>query len=92
MDLLRYSETVLEICFHTKTKREIHDVLRAAACYPSRMVVCGCTQDAWTRKTLSFLGVSINNEPSRECLRHGTGRELSSGTQESARPGDQHVF
>ena len=72
MDLLRYSETKLEVCFRNKTKREIHDVLRAAACHPTQVVVCGCTQDAWARKTLTFLGVRINNESSGKHLGQDT--------------------
>ena len=68
MDLLRYSETKLQVCFNTKTKREINDVLRAAAVHPTRVVVCGCTQDVWVRKTLAFLGVAIHNEPSGKHL------------------------
>lgn len=68
MDLLGYSQTQLQICLKNKTKREIHDVLRAAAVHPTRMVVCGCTQDVWARKTLTFLGVRIHNESSGQHL------------------------
>ena len=72
MDLLRYSETKLEVCFRTKTKRDIHDVLRQAFVHRTRLVVCGCTQDAWVRKTLAFLGVELYNEPSGQHLGQDT--------------------
>ena len=68
MDLLRYSETKLEICLKGKTKREIHDLLRQAFVHPTRVVVCGCTQDAWARKTLAFLGIELYNESSGQHL------------------------
>ena len=64
MDLLRYSDTVLTICLRDKSRREIHDVLRAILMYPSRIRVCPCVEDAWIRKTLEFLGAQLHNEPS----------------------------
>jgi hypothetical protein len=66
MDLLRYSDTHLRICLKTKTKREIHDVLRQAFVHPTRMAVCDCVEDPWVRKTLEFLGVTLYNESSRQ--------------------------
>ena len=76
MDLLGYSDTVLRICLHGKTRREIHDILRQVFVVPHKMRICPCVTDVWTRKTLSFLGAVYDNEPSRECLRLGSGGEL----------------
>ena len=64
MDLLRYSETVLVFCLKGKSRREVHDILRQAYVYPSRIRICPCVEDTWTRKTLAFLGTVYTNEPS----------------------------
>ena len=64
MDLLRYADTRLDVCFKGKTRREIHDILRQILVHPDRIRVCPCVTDPWVRKTLKFLGAHINNEPS----------------------------
>ena len=92
MDLLGYSDTVLHVCLHSKTRREVHDILRQVFVFPGKIRICPCGGlSPWTRKSLAFLGAVYDNEPSRECLRHGPNRELPAGAQESARPGDQHA-
>ncbi len=93
MDLLGYSETVLHVCLYGKARRETHDILRQVFVVPQKVRICPCGGlTPWTRKTLAFLGAVYDNEPSRECLRHGTSGELPAGPKEPARPGDQHVF
>jgi hypothetical protein len=68
MDLLRYSETKLDICFKDKNRREINDILRQILVHPTRIRICSCvrTMDGmtWVRKTLEFLGAELSNEPS----------------------------
>jgi len=92
MDLLGYSDTVLHVCLHSKTRRETHDVLRQVYVFPQKIRICPCGDlSPWTRKTLAFLGAVYDNEPSRECTRLRTSGELPVGTQEPARPGDQHA-
>jgi len=66
MDLLRYSETVLDVCLKDKSKREINDVMRQVYVYPTRIRICPCIQDPWVRKTLGFLNAQFNNEPSHK--------------------------
>lgn len=66
MDLLRYSETVLEVCFKDKSRREINDILRQIYVYPTRIRICPCVRDPWVRKTLEFLNPQFNNEPSHK--------------------------
>jgi hypothetical protein len=78
MDLLRYSDTVLPVCFRDKPRREIHDILRQIAVYPDRLLVCPCVTDPWVRKTLVFLGAHLDNEPSHQHSRPEPNRELSS--------------
>jgi hypothetical protein len=64
MDLLGYAETSLNVCLAKKSKREIHDILRAIFVRRDRIRVCPCVQDPWVRETLRFLGAHMNNEPS----------------------------
>lgn len=64
MDLLGYSDALVDACLKDKSRREIHDLLRAAAVHPERLRVCPCIQDVWVRKTIAFLGVRYSNEPS----------------------------
>ncbi len=70
MDLLRYSETKLDICFKGKGRREINDVLRQLLVHPDRIRICPCVHTldgmVWVRKTLAFLHAHINNEPSHQ--------------------------
>jgi len=74
MDLLRYSDTVLTVCFKDKSRREINDILRQLYSYRDRMRVCPCIKDTtppteispWVRETLTFLGAQFNNEPSHK--------------------------
>lgn len=70
MDLLGYSETVLDICLVGKSRREIHTILRQVYTYPTRIRICPCVTDPWVRKTLEFLDAHYSNEPSHP--RHGT--------------------
>jgi hypothetical protein len=70
MDLLGYSETVLDICLVGKSRREIHTILRQVYVYPTRIRICPCVTDPWVRKTLEFLDAQYSNEPSHP--RHGT--------------------
>jgi len=68
MDLLRYSDTKLDVCFRDKTRREINDILRQILVHPTRIRICSCVRKteglAWVRKTMEFLGAEISNEPS----------------------------
>jgi hypothetical protein len=66
MDLLGYSTTVLDICLKDKSRREVHDILRQVFVHPTRIRICPCVTDPWTRKTLEFLGGQYNNEPSHK--------------------------
>ncbi len=66
MDLLRYADTVLDVCLAGKTKRETHDILRQIAVYPKRIRICPCVQDPWIRQSLTFLDAQFNNEPSHK--------------------------
>jgi hypothetical protein len=66
MDLLRYSDTVLDVCLAGKSKRDIHDILRQIFVYPTRVRLCPCVTDPWVRKTLSFLDAQYSNEPSHK--------------------------
>lgn len=92
MDLLGYSETVLHICLHSKSRREIHDILRQIFAVPQKIRICPCGTDEWTRKTLAFLGAVYDNEPSDQCTRHGANRELTSGEKESVSQGNKYGF
>jgi hypothetical protein len=68
MDLLRYSETKLDVCFRDKNRREINDILRQILVHPTRIRICSCVRKmeglTWVRKTMEFLGAEISNEPS----------------------------
>jgi hypothetical protein len=68
MDLLRYSETKLDICFRDKSRREINDILRQLLVHPDRIRICPCVRQmdgmAWVRQTLEFLGAQLHNESS----------------------------
>lgn len=75
MDLLRYSETCLDICLKDKTPRERYDVFRQVYVYPTRIRICPCIQDPWVRKTLEFLDAQYSNEPSHSTSGHGPDRE-----------------
>jgi hypothetical protein len=66
MDLLRYSDTVLDICLAGKSRREIHDIVRQVFVYPTRIRICPCVTDPWVRKTLNFLDAQYSNEPSHK--------------------------
>ena len=66
MDLLRYSETVLDVCLAGKTRRETHDIFRQIFTYPDRIRICPCVTDPWVRKTLEFLDARYSNEPSHK--------------------------
>jgi len=66
MDLIRYSDTVLDVCLKDKTRREIHDILRQIFEYRDRIRICPCVTNVWTRETLRFLGARMNNEPSHK--------------------------
>jgi glutaredoxin 2 len=64
MDLLRYSDTNLDICLKDKSRREINDILRQVYRYPNRIRICPCVTSSWVRETLRFLGAVYSNEPS----------------------------
>ena len=68
MDLLRYSETKLDVCFRDKNRREVNDILRQILLHPTRIRICSCVRKmegmTWVRKTMEFLGAEISNEPS----------------------------
>jgi hypothetical protein len=66
MDLLRYSDTILDVCLAGKSRREIHDIMRQVFVYPTRIRICPCVTDAWVRKTLGFLDAQYSNEPSHK--------------------------
>lgn len=81
MDLLRYSDTVLKVCLKDKPRREVHDLLRQIAVYPTRVRVCPCVSDPWIRKTLAFLGARLDNEPSHQSGGSEPNREFSLTTE-----------
>ena len=66
MDLLRYSETKLDVCLKDKSRREINDILRQMYLHPNRIHICPCGEglSPWVRETLRFLGAAYSNEPS----------------------------
>ena len=70
MDLLRYSDTTLEVCFKEKERREINDILRQIYNYPDRIRICPCVKNnqssIWIRKTLEFLDAKYSNESSHQ--------------------------
>jgi hypothetical protein len=66
MDLLGYSDTVMDVCLRDKSRRDIHDILRVIFVYPRRVRVCPCVTDPWVRKTLGFLDTQYSNEPSHK--------------------------
>lgn len=82
MDLLRYSETRLAVCFRDKSRRDMYDILRQVAVYPERIRICPCVTDPWIRKTLEFLHAQYSNEPShRESGPGESGGESPSETR-----------
>ena len=65
MDLLGYSDTVLEVCLKDKTKRELHDLFRQIFLHNAKVRVCPCvltTTDVWLWKVLQFLRPNYSNE------------------------------
>ena len=70
MDLLRYSDTKLNVCLKDKSRREINDLLRQIYLQPEKIRVCSCvrSQDElrWVRKTLAFLNAELSNESSHQ--------------------------
>lgn len=70
MDLLRYSDTKLDICLKDKSRREINDILRQIYVHRSQIRICPCVntldKHGWIRKTLEFLNAEFNNEPSHQ--------------------------
>jgi hypothetical protein len=66
MDLLGYSDTVLDVCVRDLSRREIHDVFRRIFVYRQRIRICPCVTDPWVRKTLQFLDAQYSNEPSHK--------------------------
>lgn len=65
MDLLGYSDTVLELCLKDKSKRELHDIFRHIYMHRSKIRVCPCvleTNDVWLWKVLQFLRPNYSNE------------------------------
>jgi hypothetical protein len=65
-DLLKYSETQLNVCTAGFTRRQIHDVVRQAYVYPQRITVCNCIKDPWSKDILSFLGAQWS-VPTKQC-------------------------
>lgn len=64
MDLLGYSDTVLEVCLKDKPRRELHDLFRQIYMYRSKVRVCPCvveTTDVWLWKVLQFLRPTYSN-------------------------------
>jgi len=70
MDLLRYSDTKLDICLKDKSRREINDILRQIYVHPQQIRICPCVKTlekhGWIRKTLEFLNATFSNEPSHQ--------------------------
>ena len=64
--LLKYQDTIVDVCFRNLNRRQTHDVLRAIYVYRSRIHVCPCVTDPWIRQVLTFLNAHINNEPSHQ--------------------------
>lgn len=70
-DLLRYSETRLDVCTQGWARRQLHDLVRQVLNYPARIRICPCLEDPWVRETLCFLGAVFNNESSCQHERGG---------------------
>lgn len=64
MDMLRYKDVKLTLCFAGKSRRETHDMLRHIFTHRSQICVCPCVSDPWVREVLRFLDAQMNNEPS----------------------------
>lgn len=65
MDLLGYSETVLDVCLKDTPRRELHDILRQIYLHPAKVRVCPCvltTADVWLWTVLQFLRPTYSNE------------------------------
>jgi hypothetical protein len=72
VQLLKYADTHVVVCLSNKTKRQVHDILRAIYVYGNRIRVCPCVSDPWVRQSLTFLNAQVNNEPSDQCGRPRT--------------------
>lgn len=64
MDVLRYKDVNLTLCFAGKSRRETHDMLRRLFTHSSQVKVCPCVKDVWVREVLRFLDAQMDNEPS----------------------------
>ena len=66
MDLLRYSDTKLNVCLKDKSRREINNILRQIYLQPEKIQICACIRQSeeliWVRKTLEFLNAELHNE------------------------------
>jgi hypothetical protein len=68
MDTLKYSETVLTICFAGMGRPEANDALRQVYLHKDKIRVCPCVMKSkahvWLRESLQNLGAIVNNETS----------------------------
>jgi len=65
MDLLGYSDTVVQVCLKDKPRRELHDLFRQLYLHPTKLRVCPCvltTTDVWLWKVLQFLRPNYSND------------------------------
>jgi hypothetical protein len=66
-ELLRYSDTILNICTKGWTRRQLHDLERQVMLFPTKIIVCSCLTNPWIKETLAFLGAQ--ESPAKEqCL------------------------
>jgi hypothetical protein len=70
-ELLRYSDTILNICTKGWTRRQLHDLERQVMLFPTKIIVCSCLTNPWVKETLAFLGAQ--ESPAKEqCLASST--------------------
>ena len=65
MDLLGYSDTVVDICLVNKPRREVQTLLRHLYRHPTKLRVCPCvrgTADVWLWTSLAFLRPTYSND------------------------------
>ena len=80
-DLLKYSETSLNICTHGFTRRQIHDIVRQAYNYPKRVSVCPCITDPWSRDIFRDLRVLHQSNEACRTNRSEPNREFAFGSE-----------
>jgi len=55
-ELLRYSDTTLDICTKGWSRRDLHNLQRNVLLYPKRIRICNCLKNPWVRESVTLLG------------------------------------